>query len=64
MVGRGITLLNSSCLNRTFMELKPVIEERFLDSTLRLNRTFMELKHVQPLLINTAFSVLIEPLWN
>ena len=50
--------------NRTFMELKHLIQELEISFILRFNRTFMELKHNKLIPLTTKGTVLIVPLWN
>ena len=44
LVYKGILLKNAMGLNRTFMELKPVKNDKNRYRLFGLNRTFMELK--------------------
>ena len=54
----------TTCLNRTFMELKLVKDVRLARKQKCLNRTFMELKPSIKNLRDGIANVLIEPLWN
>ena len=50
--------------NRTFMELKEVIKERYAVFPACFNRTFMELKEVNGIVHGQRHQVSIAPLWN